>query len=68
MAQVDFPYGKKRNWELDTADVDIGLKSVSDRYRIMFRDFSTPIAHCNSVLCLHTHCANVDRVSLRCIS
>jgi hypothetical protein len=31
MAQVDFPYGKKRNWELDTADVDIGLKSVAER-------------------------------------
>lgn len=31
MAQVDFPYGKKRNWELDTADADIGLKSIPER-------------------------------------
>ncbi|KXN88754.1 hypothetical protein AN958_06621 [Leucoagaricus sp. SymC.cos] len=30
MAQVDFPYGKKRGWEFDTADADIGLKSVPD--------------------------------------
>lgn len=31
MAQIDLPYGKKRKWELDTADVDIGLKSVAER-------------------------------------
>jgi len=38
MARIDFPYGKKRNWELDTADVDIGLKSIPDRYRFMYLD------------------------------
>ncbi|KAJ3573048.1 hypothetical protein NP233_g2684 [Leucocoprinus birnbaumii] len=30
MAHVDYPYGKKRNWEFETADVDVGLKSVAD--------------------------------------
>ena len=38
MARIDLPYGKKRNWEFDTVDVDIGLKSIPDRYRFMLLD------------------------------
>ena len=30
--QVDFPYGKKRNWELENAEADLGLMSIAERY------------------------------------
>ncbi|KAF9454084.1 hypothetical protein P691DRAFT_798360 [Macrolepiota fuliginosa MF-IS2] len=39
MAKIDFPYGKKRNWELDTADADIGLKSITERERWLQHTF-----------------------------
>ncbi len=35
MAQVDFPYGKKRNWEFESAEADLGLKSVAERYYLL---------------------------------